>query len=102
MLRGAAGDAVKRFDPWLAARRIRAWAAASRDRFDTDPGNTFAFIMDVSEEQGLKSALYFIADHTSAEYDGIYSLRIPGSRGASGRSHGADTRSACTRAMAPI
>jgi len=33
--------------------------------------------MDVSERKGLRSAFYFIADHTAGRIDGIYRLEDP-------------------------
>jgi peptidoglycan/xylan/chitin deacetylase (PgdA/CDA1 family) len=41
-----------------------------------DPCNTFDLIMDISEQNNIKSAFYFITDRTSA-YDGDYSINHP-------------------------
>jgi hypothetical protein len=59
--RGVAGDLVRRRDPVLAARRIRALIDARAGRVDRDPLNTFDFLMDTSERHGLRSQFYFMA-----------------------------------------
>ncbi len=59
--RAVAGDLVRRRDPLLAARRIRALIDARTDRVDRDPLATFDFLMDVSERHGLRSTFYFLA-----------------------------------------
>jgi hypothetical protein len=55
------GDVVRRRDIGLALRRARAVVDARRERHDTDPNNTFEFLMDVSERHSLRSAFYFLA-----------------------------------------
>jgi hypothetical protein len=55
------GDLVRRRDLGLALRRARAVVDARRGRYDTDPNNTFEFLMDVSERHGLRSSFYFLA-----------------------------------------
>jgi len=42
-----------------------------------DPYNTFDWLMDVSEENNLKSAFYFICGKTNQEYDAEYDVNHP-------------------------
>jgi hypothetical protein len=55
------GDLLRRHDVGLTLRRARAVADARRGRYDTDPNNTFGFLMDVSERHSLRSSFYFLA-----------------------------------------
>ncbi len=59
--RGVAGDLIRRHDPVLAARRVRALVDARADRIDRDPLSSFDFLMDTSERHGLRSQFYFMA-----------------------------------------
>ncbi|TWF79019.1 hypothetical protein FHX44_114945 [Pseudonocardia hierapolitana] len=61
LARQFAGDLVRRRDVGLALRRVRAVVDARRGRYDTDPNNTFEFLMDVSERHSLRSSFYFLA-----------------------------------------
>ena len=70
-------DLLKRRDPVLALRRLRAYAARRRGDHSVDPHNTFDQIMDLSETHGLKSAFYFIAGNSAGVIDGEYSLTDP-------------------------
>jgi len=87
VFKSALGDVARRRAPGLALRRLRAWRQAQRGRFEADPCNTFDWIMDESERHGLKSAFYFIADHTAGRRDGTYSLDDPWIRGLMQRIH---------------
>ena len=57
--RALAGDFLRRGDPILAARRLRSIIDARGGRVDRDPFNTFDFLMDTSEQLGLRSTFYF-------------------------------------------
>jgi hypothetical protein len=72
--RRLAGDILGRRDPRLALQRLRT-VASSDPRLDVC--NTFDYLMEESERRGLRSAFYFIADHTAGRLDGIYSLDDP-------------------------
>jgi hypothetical protein len=74
VLRGAAGDLIKRRDARLAMARLRAKV---RGDFASDPANTFDWLMTLSEQRNLRSEFYFIADHTAGIRDGVYSLEQP-------------------------
>lgn len=78
-VRRAAGDALRRRSAQAAVRRLGGWwRAAAHGDYDGDPYNTFDHLMEWSEQQGLRSAFYLIADHSGAgEVDGDYSLEEP-------------------------
>lgn len=71
-LRAVAGDVCKRGD--LKALWRAPWTRwTTRDELSSkDPYNTFDWIMDVSEKQGLTSAFYFICGRTDAARDALY------------------------------
>ncbi len=77
VLKTAAGDALKRKDVHLSLCRLMSLAKVCTGNVDADINNTFDFIMDMSERKGLRSAFYFIADHTAGGIDGIYRLEDP-------------------------
>jgi hypothetical protein len=73
----AAVDVVKRRDVRLATRR-----------FVGDPFDTFDWLMDESEQNGVRSAFYFLAAHTGpADGSRPYSLDDPRVRDLLGRIH---------------
>jgi hypothetical protein len=75
--RALAGDLLKRRDPVLAGRRLRAAADARTGRVDRDPFDTFDLLMDTSERHGLRSLFYFMAGTTPADIDHRYRLSDP-------------------------
>jgi len=77
MVKSIGGDILKRHSINLARERYRQWNAIRKGNHTTDPFYSFDFIMKESEKRGLKSAFYFIADHTAGVIDGIYSLNDP-------------------------
>ncbi len=74
VLKNAAGDLLRRRRLNLAQRRIEARMQTGLNGFERDPGNTFDFIMELSERQNLKSAFYFITGRTAGEIDGYYNF----------------------------
>ena len=78
-VRRAAGDIVKRKDPSLAMRRLKG---------DTDLCDTFDFLMDASERNGVRSTFFFLAgrDQENRVGDG-YSLDDPQIRSLLRRIH---------------
>lgn len=82
-----AGDVVKRRQPRLATRRLRAYLERRWGRYTHDPFNTFDLLMDISDEHRLRSAFYFIADRTADGLDGEYTLRDPFIRSLMRRVH---------------
>ena len=77
VLRSAGADLALRRDLSLVPRRLRAYLEGRTGVFDTDPANTFDFVMSTSESQGLQSAFYFMAGHPPGRMDGRYSLHHP-------------------------
>jgi hypothetical protein len=73
-LRAAALDVVKRREPALAARRLRAFRTR---RPEDDTCNTFPFLLAASERRGLRSTYYVMAGVTDPARDGGYSLDDP-------------------------
>ncbi len=78
--RKAVGDIARRRDPALAVRQLTSFAQKKRGKHDSDPCNTFDFIMGLSERLGLRSAFYFMAGGAS-RLDGTYSIEDPWIRG---------------------
>jgi hypothetical protein len=77
VLKNASGDIVKRRDIALAARRIYSKARSGGGDFRHEPCNTFDFIMDCSEQYGIRSAFYFIVHQGAEELDGDYAIDMP-------------------------
>jgi len=50
----------------------RIWRASKHRLDHRDPFNTFDWIMDQSEQLGLRNAFYFICGHTEPKRDGTY------------------------------
>ena len=48
--------------------------ATQKELVTADPYNTFDWLMDVSEENNLQSAFYFICGRTDATHDADYEL----------------------------
>ena len=72
-----AGNILKRWDPkaFLTAPYIKL---ATRDSLiEADPYNTFDWLMDVSEANGLKSAFYWICGRTHPNKDADYEVEQP-------------------------
>jgi hypothetical protein len=83
-IRQLGADALRRRDPALMARRVRSWRGDHRH----DPYNTFGFLMDVSEQNGLASAFYFLATAgTASPHDPPYTLDDPWIRALLRRVH---------------
>lgn len=77
LLKASAADILRRRSPATAVRRARAYIGRMRGNFDHDPHNVFGQLMEISEGHGLRSAFYFITDHTAGPIDGEYSLDDP-------------------------
>lgn len=61
----------------LTRRRIKAYMYSKKGNSDVDTFNTFDFIMETAERHGLRSAFYFIVDHTAGRIDGDYRIQDP-------------------------
>jgi hypothetical protein len=71
-VRQAARDVLTRRDRSLARSRLRSLLAVTRSGRNADPCNTFDFLMDASEQRGLRSAFYFMGGATDLRYDAGY------------------------------
>jgi hypothetical protein len=74
VIRRIGGDTIVRRDPILA---LRSMQAAWRGGAEKDPCNTFDFIMDVSEKNGVTSTFNFMTGLGHTEYDQRYSIDHP-------------------------
>lgn len=76
-LRALGGDILKRraFKRAIQGPLIRRSGRKVLD--PRDPYNTFDWLMDQSEREGIKSAFYFICGRTSATRDATYDLNDP-------------------------
>jgi hypothetical protein len=77
LLRTMAGDVIRRKDfrsallgPWI-------WMNSKDEIHSSDPANTFDWLMDQSEENGLTSAFYFICGRTDPIKDAKYDPEMP-------------------------
>ena len=80
LLRRMGGGILRRRDvgtfflaPWIRAR-------SQANIHSSDPFNTFDWIMDASEKNGLKSAFYFICGRTDRKRDSDYEIEHPAIR----------------------
>lgn len=79
-LRALGGDILKRGN-LRSAWRAPLIRLSSRQRLHpADPFNTFDWIMDQSEEHGLRSAFYFICGRTHPKRDALYDPGDPAIR----------------------
>lgn len=80
-LRGLArtmvGDVVRRRAFRSALLGPRIWMGSRREIHSSDPANTFGWLMDQSEKNGLISAFYFICGRTDPIKDALYDLEMP-------------------------
>jgi len=74
LARQCAGDILKRRSPLKVVENTKHWLQVKTGKAEADPCNTFELIMDISEEHNLKSAFYFITDHSAGLIDGVYSI----------------------------
>ncbi|WP_059042202.1 polysaccharide deacetylase family protein [Paenibacillus rubinfantis] len=78
MIRDMSMDLVRRRD-FESARQKAGVLLRSRRALDRDPYNTFGWLMELSEQAGLRSAFYFITEEHRAKsgLDGNYSIDDP-------------------------
>ncbi len=74
VLKNIGGDCIKRHSCELAIQRFET---RLRNKYDTDPYNTFGVIMDLSMRYGLKSVFFFKAARSNPRFDANYSLEDP-------------------------
>ncbi|MFO8084296.1 MAG: polysaccharide deacetylase family protein [Desulfobacterales bacterium] len=80
LVRAMGGDVLKRRDFASALRAPWIRATTKTRLHPKDPANTFDWIMDVSESNGLTSAFYFMCGQTDPAKDGDYDARHPAIR----------------------
>lgn len=73
-LRVLAGDLLKRHSLSLFLERLGLFLNAFCGRYDKDPRNSFAYIMDLSEKNGLVSNFYFMTSRYRSALDGNYNI----------------------------
>jgi hypothetical protein len=78
-VRTIAGDVLKRVEPGLAARRLRAALVRRAGIPVADPAYTFDFIMSTSERCGIQSSFYFLTE-PGGRRPGRYTLDEPWAR----------------------
>ena len=76
-LKGVVDDVVRRKYPVVAKRRIQSFAQVRQGDLAADLCNTFGFIMDLSEEYGLRSSFNFLTDRSAGMIDGNYAINEP-------------------------
>jgi hypothetical protein len=72
-----AGHILKRRDPKAFFTASYVKLATRGSLIKADPYNTFDWLMDVSEVNGLKSAFYFICGRTHPDTDADYEIEHP-------------------------
>ncbi|MEA5598793.1 polysaccharide deacetylase family protein [Rivularia sp. UHCC 0363] len=77
LIKRCAGDTLKRRNTTQAVNNISNWIQVKTGNPNTDPCNNFDLIMDISEKHNLKSAFYFITDHSAGKIDGVYNITHP-------------------------
>ena len=77
VLRQLGADVLLRRDVGVTVRRVRSWGGRRRNDYRLDPYNTFEFLMDVSERNGVRGAFYFLATEDETTLDGLYTLEQP-------------------------
>jgi hypothetical protein len=80
MLVEIAGRLLRSNQPTRALKSLACWYAARKQLHPDDPFNTFSWIMDKSEQNGLTSAFYFICGRTDPARDAAYNPEHPAIR----------------------
>lgn len=87
LLRAMAGDIAKRGQLKTTMRAPWIWSGARKALHPADPYNTFDWLMDLSEANGLQSAFYFICGRTDPARDANYEITDPAIRALMRRIH---------------
>lgn len=77
LARTMASDIVRRKDFKSALLGSWIWMNGRKDIHPRDPANTFDWLMDQSEQNGLTSAFYFICGRTDPAKDANYDPEMP-------------------------
>ena len=81
------GHLLKRCDPvaFIAAPYVKL--ATRKKLISADPYNTFEWLMDISEQNNLRSAFYFMCGRTDPARDADYEIEHPAIRNLMSRIH---------------
>lgn len=77
LLLSCGADVIRRKSVAAAFRRVHAWTKTRLGDTSADPANTFSWIMDASERQGIRSDFYFLVARTNRSKDGNYEISHP-------------------------
>jgi len=77
LIRNCGGDVLKRKSPAMAMNRLKSWKEVRKGNYKQDFNYTFDRIMDISEQNNLKSAFYIKTACTNKTYDNDYSIDHP-------------------------
>ena len=77
LVRTIGGDVLKRRDFKSALKAPWIWLNSRHRIHPRDPANTFDWLMEQSEKNGLTSAFYFICGRTDATKDALYDPEMP-------------------------
>lgn len=79
LIRRIAGDIIRRRDFKSAFTAPWIWLISKKNQriHPKDPSNTFDWIMEQSEKNGLVSAFYFICGRTDPKKDALYDPEMP-------------------------
>ena len=87
LIRGMAADVLKHRDFAGCMKAPWVWINTRKSLSKYDPYNTFDWLMDISEKNGLKSAFYFMCGRTDKRRDGDYEIEHPSIRSLMRRIH---------------
>lgn len=71
--KGSLADIIRRGQFEMGFKKARM-LCSGKSNLSRDPFNTFNWLMDLSEQAGIRSSFYFITEHTEPVIDGNYHL----------------------------
>jgi len=77
LIRNCGGDIIRRKSFSMAINRFNSWQAVKKGNYKQDFNYTFDCIMDISEQNNLRSAFYFKTACTNKTFDDNYSIDHP-------------------------
>ena len=77
LARTIVGNFIRRKPHCLGSNLSSYMQVKAQGKLEADPFYTYDLIMDISEQQDLRSAFYFITDHTAERLDGNYRISHP-------------------------
>jgi hypothetical protein len=73
----SAEDILKRRMPFQAIRNLLHWFRIKKGGIEEETYKSLDMVMDISEQNNLRSTFYFITDQNSTKYNGIYNIEHP-------------------------